>query len=165
MCSSSIRFFEAIAPFNILDIQHVLKSSYQTVESLVAAVAQIILQKIPSSTISQVHVRLSKPSALMFATAEVSITRSHDDYPLTSSRHPVNSGEKHIAALGLGSNLGDRVAHIEEALKQLEKEPGLRVLDTSFMYQSKPMYVEDQPDFINCACIVSGSICCYCPKA
>lgn len=28
------------------------------------------------------------------------------------------------------------------------------VLNTSFMYQTAPMYVTDQPKFINCACIV-----------
>ena len=29
------------------------------------------------------------------------------------------------------------------------------VVDTSFMYETAPIYVEDQPKFINCACMVS----------
>ncbi|KDQ07515.1 hypothetical protein BOTBODRAFT_119959 [Botryobasidium botryosum FD-172 SS1] len=58
----------------------------------------------------------------------------------------------------MGSNLGDSVGHIEQALRELEKELGLRVLDTSFMYQSKPMYVEDQPDFVNCACLIETTL-------
>jgi hypothetical protein len=31
----------------------------------------------------------------------------------------------------------------------------VRVLDTSFLYETKPIYVEDQPSFINGACIVT----------
>ena len=66
--------------------------------------------------------------------------------------------------LGLGSNLGDRFANIELALRILET-PGVHysrfaedafvhVVDTSFMYETEPMYVSDQPKFINCACLV-----------
>lgn len=76
------------------------------------------------------------------------------------------SSTAHTAAIALGSNLGDRFANIELALRLLENP--LRVLDatvvgenadiaiinTSFLYETAPMYVIDQPSFINCACMV-----------
>lgn len=68
---------------------------------------------------------------------------------------------KHTAALALGANLGDRFANIELALRLLEAPTGggngppkAAVINTSFMYETAPMYVTDQPRFINCACIV-----------
>jgi dihydroneopterin aldolase/2-amino-4-hydroxy-6-hydroxymethyldihydropteridine diphosphokinase/dihydropteroate synthase len=73
---------------------------------------------------------------------------------------------QHLAAIALGSNLGDRFANIEAALRLLDqpelipvpKEQGtstsLAVVNTSFLYETAPMYVTDQPSFLNCACIV-----------
>lgn len=68
---------------------------------------------------------------------------------------------KHTAALALGANLGDRFANIELALRLLEApdDQGISravVVNTSFMYETAPMYVVDQPRFINCACIVGS---------
>jgi dihydroneopterin aldolase / 2-amino-4-hydroxy-6-hydroxymethyldihydropteridine diphosphokinase / dihydropteroate synthase len=72
----------------------------------------------------------------------------------------------HKAAIGLGSNLGDRFANIEHALRLLENPQRLVdptilgenaqvfIMDTSFLYETTPMYVTDQPSFINCACLV-----------
>jgi len=75
-------------------------------------------------------------------------------------------------AIALGSNLGDRFYNIELALRLLEapKEllsPGdikecdpevfAKIVDTSFLYETAPMYVTNQPSFINCACLVRSS--------
>ncbi|TFY63850.1 hypothetical protein EVJ58_g3008 [Rhodofomes roseus] len=66
----------------------------------------------------------------------------------------------HRAAIALGANLGDRCANIELALRLLDLPPeGMQtpravVVDTSFMYETAPMYVTDQPKFINCACMI-----------
>lgn len=63
----------------------------------------------------------------------------------------------HRAVIALGSNLGDRFQNIEVALGLLEQNPqnvNVDVVDTSFIYETAPMYVTDQPAFINCACIV-----------
>ncbi|KAI3613873.1 hypothetical protein CBS9595_004050 [Malassezia furfur] len=56
--------------------------------------------------------------------------------------------------LALGSNLGDRVAHIDAALTRLDAHPDVRVVDTSFLYETQPMYYADQPRFLNGACRV-----------
>lgn len=57
-------------------------------------------------------------------------------------------------ALALGSNVGDRVANIEGALSYLEQTSDVRIVDTSFLYETAPMYIADQPKFINGACLV-----------
>ena len=60
----------------------------------------------------------------------------------------------HRAVIALGSNLGDRFQNIEVALRLLEENPQNAIVDTSFIYETAPMYVADQPAFINGACIV-----------
>jgi 2-amino-4-hydroxy-6-hydroxymethyldihydropteridine diphosphokinase len=54
------------------------------------------------------------------------------------------------AYLSLGSNLGDREAHLREAIHRLN---GLgRVLTVSSVYETEPVEVaEEQPWFLNCA--------------
>lgn len=51
--------------------------------------------------------------------------------------------------LGLGSNLGNRVNNLKTAIKELEKYG--RVGLTSFMYETDPCYVTEQPSFLNMA--------------
>ncbi|KAG5639723.1 hypothetical protein H0H81_000003 [Sphagnurus paluster] len=83
-----------------------------------------------------------------------------------------------IAVIALGSNLGDRFHNIELALRLLELpeaalsqediienngedvkwKPFSAVVDTSFLYETSPMYVTDQPSFINCACLIQTDI-------
>src|SRR6202034_1192214 len=74
-----------------------------------------------------------------------------------------------VGVISLGSNLGDRFANIELALRLLEtpahvlnhsatgEDAEVTVIDTSFLYETAPMYVTDQPSFINCACLVRFS--------
>jgi 2-amino-4-hydroxy-6-hydroxymethyldihydropteridine diphosphokinase len=50
--------------------------------------------------------------------------------------------------LGLGSNVGDREGNVRKALQILKKK--MRVLKVSSMYETEPMYVEDQKWFVNC---------------
>lgn len=137
-------------------VQYVLESSCQTVESLASGAAHAALASTPGERIERVSVRVAKPSALMFAaSAEVAITRTHLDFLEPVKVVSAFQHEDHVAAIALGSNIGDRVQNIERALIQLESA-GLRVVDTSFMYESVAMYVEDQPKFTNAACLVSS---------
>lgn len=53
------------------------------------------------------------------------------------------------AYVALGSNQGDRVAMLREALREMAEVPGLAVLDVSPAYESEPWGVEDQPAFAN----------------
>lgn len=97
----------------------------------------------------------------MYAAApEIEITRTYDDFL------PFQRLCLHTAVLALGSNLGDRFYNIEYALRLLEEpsrftsevdliaSPCVTIVDTSFLYETAPMYVIDQPAFINGACMV-----------
>jgi 2-amino-4-hydroxy-6-hydroxymethyldihydropteridine diphosphokinase/dihydropteroate synthase len=62
--------------------------------------------------------------------------------------------EKHIAYVALGSNLGDRIAMIEQACKEMEAGGKIKILRTSSLWETKAMYVLDQDKFVNGACEV-----------
>jgi 2-amino-4-hydroxy-6-hydroxymethyldihydropteridine diphosphokinase len=51
--------------------------------------------------------------------------------------------------LGLGSNLGDREANLNEALRRLAETPGVTVRRVSRFIVSAPWGVTDQPEFLN----------------
>ena len=55
--------------------------------------------------------------------------------------------------IALGSNLGDRMRNFHSALKMM-REVGIAVVDTGFLYQSEPMYLLEQPRFLNSVCEV-----------
>jgi len=57
-------------------------------------------------------------------------------------------GTLHRAVIAFGSNIGNRVAHIESALAAM-KSRGLHVLDVSRIYETKAMYYENQDAFFN----------------
>ena len=67
----------------------------------------------------------------------------------------VRSG-RHRAYLALGSNVGNRIEMIESAVREMSNR-GLRVIRTSALYETKPMYLEDQEAFINGACEVCST--------
>jgi 2-amino-4-hydroxy-6-hydroxymethyldihydropteridine diphosphokinase len=55
-----------------------------------------------------------------------------------------------VGYLGLGSNVGDREAHIRRAIKELGES--VEVLASSSLYETEPVgEVLDQPDFLNAA--------------
>ncbi len=53
------------------------------------------------------------------------------------------------AYLGLGSNLGDRLANLQAAVDQLAAQPGLRVARSSRVYETDPIGGPPQPDYLN----------------
>ena len=59
--------------------------------------------------------------------------------------------------IALGSNVGDRLTNIEEACQRMNAEPGIQILKTSALYETEPMYVENQESFLNGVCEVSIS--------
>jgi len=54
-----------------------------------------------------------------------------------------------IAYLSLGTNLGDREAHLRKAIAQLRTAAGVDLLRASRVYETEPMEVADQPRFLN----------------
>jgi hypothetical protein len=59
--------------------------------------------------------------------------------------------QQHDVYLGLGSNVGNRPANIEAALRALEAECSCVLLHTSLLYETPAAYVTAQPAFLNCA--------------
>jgi dihydroneopterin aldolase/2-amino-4-hydroxy-6-hydroxymethyldihydropteridine diphosphokinase/dihydropteroate synthase len=112
---------------------------YHSVESLATFIGDIALHP----AFRNVSVTLRKPSALPFASAAgVRVIRSHRD--------ACDNDEIYI---GLGSNLGNRAQALENALQAMEKQ-GIQVQDVSGLYESEPMYLEEQPKFLNAVCKV-----------
>ncbi|KAK8106263.1 Folic acid synthesis protein fol1 [Apiospora kogelbergensis] len=64
---------------------------------------------------------------------------------------------KRKAYVALGSNLGDRVAMIEQACRELDAR-GIKVKRTSSLWETEPMYVLDQDRFVNGACEVETDL-------
>ncbi|OAA68888.1 folic acid synthesis protein [Cordyceps fumosorosea ARSEF 2679] len=61
------------------------------------------------------------------------------------------------AYIALGGNLGDRVAEIERACKEMDKR-GIKVTRTSSLWETEPMYVTDQDRFLNGVCEVETEL-------
>ncbi len=59
--------------------------------------------------------------------------------------------------LSLGSNLGVRETHLNNALERLQKK-GIRPVRLSSFYETEPVDVTDQPDFLNLVCQVSTKL-------
>lgn len=55
------------------------------------------------------------------------------------------------AYLALGANIGDPGAQIADAIRRLDRVPGLRPLRRARLYGSTPVGPRDQPDFVNTA--------------
>ena len=55
------------------------------------------------------------------------------------------------AYVSLGSNLGERLAHLRAAVGALGRGPEMKLLGTSKVYETAPVEVEgEQPDYLNC---------------
>ncbi len=52
--------------------------------------------------------------------------------------------------MGLGSNLDDREIHLVGAINRIDECKGIRVVNKSGFYETKPVGGPPQPDFINC---------------
>ena len=116
------------------DISDVMTSSkYDLIEAAAENVAASILIKYEK--IRSVRIIISKPQApidMTFDTVCVDITRS-----------------KHIAYLGIGSNLGDKENYLDLAVDQLNKDEYIKVTKISSYIVTKPYGNVEQDDFLN----------------
>ena len=63
-----------------------------------------------------------------------------------------------IAYLGVGTNLGDRMGNIRGALRKLADLPTMEVTHVSSVYETAPVGITDQPDFLNLVAAVRTSL-------
>jgi len=60
--------------------------------------------------------------------------------------------------VGLGSNLGDREQNTRQALTEIEKIPRTWIWRVSSLYDSKPVGVADQPNFLNAVAMLGTEL-------
>jgi len=70
----------------------------------------------------------------------------------------IDNEEKRKAYLAVGSNMGDTYQNIANALSSLQSNGSIKLLQTSFLRTTAPMYVTDQPNFLNGAVQVETSL-------
>jgi 2-amino-4-hydroxy-6-hydroxymethyldihydropteridine diphosphokinase len=62
------------------------------------------------------------------------------------------------AYLGLGSNLGDRLAHLQAAVDGLARTPGVAVVAVSPVYETAPVGGPSQDDYLNAVVAVDTEL-------
>ena len=68
------------------------------------------------------------------------------------------AGQPSQALLALGSNLGDRVAFLDAAVASLAAQAGVRVIAQSSVYETEPVGLVAQPDFLNATIAVGTDL-------
>ncbi len=63
-----------------------------------------------------------------------------------------------MAYLGLGSNVGDRLANLRRAANLLASTPGISVEAAGGLYETEPVGVKEQPWFLNTALRISTDL-------
>jgi 2-amino-4-hydroxy-6-hydroxymethyldihydropteridine diphosphokinase len=62
--------------------------------------------------------------------------------------------KKHIAYIGIGSNLNDPIYQVKSAIEALSKLPKTALQTASHFYQGPPADFSDQPDYINAVAVL-----------
>ena len=96
----------------------------------------------------------------VFTLCSERLARRHYEQSQVRLRSKDFQSGRHRAFLALGSNLGNRVEMIESAVREMG-DRGLSVSRTSALYETKPMYLENQESFLNGACEVCSTNISY----
>lgn len=117
---------------------------YKTLECLTNSLVEYVEQRY---CFVKIRVYVQKMSGI--STYGIKIERKTIHYTKLNSVY-LQDGKKHVAYLAVGTNLGDKMRNIHNALKML---PAFcRILDTSFLYSTKykGKFECPHPDFLNC---------------
>jgi len=118
--------------------------------NLLETFCQVLAKKIISYSplILKVKVRIEKISPpIKESIGSVGVELELEKNP---DSHDYESGAKNsIGFLSLGSNLGDREKNLRDAVKKLRANENLDVISISSIYETEPMYVENQEYFYN----------------
>ncbi|KAI5964201.1 FOL1 [Candida pseudojiufengensis] len=151
-------------------VNYVENSNFKTVEALVFKIGHLVFQKYGKLGIAAVDVKATKPNAFShvegvgvsslvtqetfrdavdddFSSADKSSSEVGFDLPVEDLAINDFTGE-HEAFIAVGSNVGDQIRNINEAIGLLSHYK-IRLEATSSLYISKPMYVLNQSDFLN----------------
>jgi dihydroneopterin aldolase/2-amino-4-hydroxy-6-hydroxymethyldihydropteridine diphosphokinase len=111
---------------------------YDTIEAVSEKLAEALLNKYPS--VMEVEVRISKPEAPVDATFK--------NISVTSRR------KRHTAYIALGSNEGDSLKIIEDALKDIDEDSSCKLIKQSAIMRSTPYGGVEQNIFYNGAIVL-----------
>ena len=64
----------------------------------------------------------------------------------------------HLAYIGFGSNISDRLAHIQNAIHILSKTEGITLQKISSLYKTDPVGYEEQAQFLNGVAAIQTSL-------
>ena len=64
----------------------------------------------------------------------------------------------HLAYIGFGSNIGDRLVHIQNAIQTLSKTEGITLQKISSLYKTDPVGYEAQAQFLNGVAAIQTSL-------
>ena len=64
----------------------------------------------------------------------------------------------YAAYIGFGSNIGDRLAHIQNAIHSLSKTEGIALKQVSSIYKTEPVGYEAQAQFLNGVAAIQTSL-------
>ena len=64
----------------------------------------------------------------------------------------------YAAYIGFGSNIGDRLAHIQSAIHALSKTEGITLKEISSIYTTDPVGYKDQAQFLNGVAAIQTSL-------
>ena len=76
----------------------------------------------------------------------------------SNASHVIESGSSVSAWVGLGGNLGDPAAALQDALDALGRIFGVELTAVSSVYQSAPVGLSAQPDFLNAVARIDTSL-------
>jgi 2-amino-4-hydroxy-6-hydroxymethyldihydropteridine diphosphokinase len=63
-----------------------------------------------------------------------------------------------LAYVGIGSNLGKPLEHVEQAFKDLGRIPQTALVKRSSLYRSKPLGYAEQPQFVNAVALLDTAL-------
>ncbi|MCG2789390.1 MAG: 2-amino-4-hydroxy-6-hydroxymethyldihydropteridine diphosphokinase [Actinomycetia bacterium] len=119
--------------------------------NLLETFSEVLAEKIISYSplILKVKVRIEKISPpIKESIGSVGVELELERNPNSREYEPKTS-KKSIVFLSLGSNLGDREKNLRDAVKKLKSNQNLDVISISSIYETEPMYVENQEYFYN----------------
>ncbi len=64
----------------------------------------------------------------------------------------------HLAYIGFGSNIGDRLKHIQNAIHALSKTSGITLQAISSIYKTAPVGYETQGEFLNGVVVIQTNL-------
>ena len=64
----------------------------------------------------------------------------------------------HLAYIGFGSNIGDRLVHIQNAIHTLSQTEGITLKEISSIYKTDPVGYEAQAQFLNGVAAIQTSL-------